>query len=182
VVGGVLVLVLVLVTACPAPTTDKATVAASQQFPVGVTRYPRERRAAAPTVSGTTLDGGTISTAQLPGRVVVINVWASWCEPCRSESPVLAKAQQRWAPAGVHFVGLDENDDVTAATAFLHAAGVTYPQLVDGGTLLSRFSPWLPDAVPSTLVIDRQGRVAARVVGAVSAEQIEALVTEAVAP
>lgn len=175
-------LVAALLAACQGRTTEPATSAASQRFPVGVTRYRPEQRVAATTLSGATLHGGTLSTTQLRGGVVVLNVWASWCEPCRGESPELARAHQRWAPAGVHFVGLDENDDASAATAFLHSAGVVYPQLVDDGTLLRRLSPWLPDAVPGTLVLDRQGRVAARVVGAVSAEQIEALVGEVVGP
>ena len=154
----------------------------SQRYPLGVTTYRLPDRGVLPELSGTTLAGGPLSVSSLRGGVLVLNVWASWCEPCRDESAALGRAAQRWRPAGVRFVGLDENDTSAAATSFLRSVAVTYPHLVDEGALLGRLSTWLPVAVPSTLVVDPQGRVAARVVGVVTAEQIDALIRDADAP
>ena len=70
---------------------------------------------------------------------------------------------------GTRFVGMDENDTLQAATTFLRSVGSRYPHLVDDGTLLRRLTAWLPDAVPGTLVVDRDGLVAARFVGPVTA-------------
>jgi len=129
-------------------------------------------------VAGTTLDGARLSLSSLRDHVVVLNVWASWCIPCRTESPALAALSRSESAATARFVGIDENDTRADATAFLRAAGATYPDLVDDGTLLSRLSAWLPQALPGSLVIDRQGRVAARVIGAATAAQVQPLVSQ----
>lgn len=108
----------------------------------------------------------------LKGHVVVVNVWASWCVQCRAESPVLARLSRRLQPQ-VRFVGIDEQDVAAKALAFAAAAGTEYPHLLDPhGTLLARL-PMLPgDAIPSTLIIDKQGRAAACVVGDVKQHQL----------
>jgi thiol-disulfide isomerase/thioredoxin len=113
------------------------------------------------------------------GSVVVINLWASWCEPCRTESPVLARAARALAAQKVAFVGIDELDTTGSATQFVAMAGVTYPQLVDSDGTLLRHLPLLPQkGIPSTLILDRHHRMAARVIGPVTAGEIQTLVSE----
>lgn len=137
-----------------------------------------QRRAPAPDLVGTTLTGEEFRLADHKGEVVVLNVWASWCAPCRAEAPTLQQASEEMSTSGVQFVGLDTRDSDTAAKAFVERFGITYPTVVDrDGRLQLQFSDSLPpQAIPSTLVIDREGRVAARALGAVNISTLRGLV------
>ncbi len=128
------------------------------------------QRQPAPDITGTTLDGKPFSLAALRGKVAVLNVWASWCAPCRAEAPVLEKTWQAQQGNDVQFVGLDTRDSDTSALAFIRKFGITYPNVIDrDGALQLRFSGTLPpQAIPSTLVVDTEGKVAARALGKVS--------------
>lgn len=153
--------------------TSAATSGADSGFVAGdgsLVVLPESQRKPAPDVVGTTLDGDTFRLSDHRGEVVALNVWASWCAPCRAEAPVLAKAAADYAPKGVQFVGLDTRDSDTSARSFLRKFGVTYPNVIDGdGRLQLLFADSLPpQAIPSTVFIDRQGRVAARALGKVS--------------
>jgi thiol-disulfide isomerase/thioredoxin len=144
---------------------------------VGVTTFPVGQRPTIPDLSGPTLGGGSLALSSLRGHVVVLNVWASWCEPCRAESPALARVARDTVSAGVHFVGVDEQDRAEAARTFAASAGTTYPHLVDSdGKLLASLRLVPSSGIPSTLVLDSSGHVAARVIGAVDATAFEALV------
>jgi thiol-disulfide isomerase/thioredoxin len=120
-------------------------------------------------LAGPKVGGGTLDVASLRGKVVLINVWGSWCAPCRKEAPFLQAAWDQTRPLGdVQFVGLNIRDDAAgAAEAFERRFGITYPSIDDNdGSLLLSFRRTVPPrAIPSTLVLDRQGRVAARVLG-----------------
>jgi len=142
------------------------------------TVVPAASRVAAPALRAPLLDGGTWSLADQRGKVVVLNVWASWCAPCRAEAPLLERVAQETAPAGVSFVGINTRDDPQSAAAFLRSFGVTYPSLRDpDGTLVLAFNGTVPpSAVPSTVVVDRQGRIAAVAVGAVTYRTLRGLV------
>jgi thiol-disulfide isomerase/thioredoxin len=121
-------------------------------------------------LSGETLDGATLDLADYRGQVVVVNYWASWCGPCRGEAPALVEAHKRLPD--VQFVGLDRNDDSTAnARAFVRTFEVPYPSLYDsGGKLLLAFNGAVPPtSLPSTIVLDTEGRVAAVVLGPTTA-------------
>ena len=144
---------------------------ATPAYPPGLTVYPVSQRRVVPDLRGTTLAGTPLELSSLRGHVVVLNVWASWCEPCRTESPDLAALATSTEATGTRFVGLDEQDTTTAATAFLRSVQADYPHLVDDGALLARLSDWLPPAVPGSLVVDRDGLVAARAVGKVTADE-----------
>ena len=159
----------------PAAVGSSAPAAASQNL--GVTRYAVGQRPQIPELAGTTLDGSSLNVTSLRGHVVVLNAWASYCEPCRTESPALARVAQQTAALDVRFVGIDEQDRAEPARAFAASAGATYPELVDAdGALLGSLRLVPPSAVPSTLVLDRSGRVAARVIGAVDAATLDSLV------
>jgi thiol-disulfide isomerase/thioredoxin len=144
-----------------------------------------DKRVAAPALSGTTIDGRSYDVAQDKGKVLVVNVWGSWCPPCRKEAPQLVQAHHRLTTGSkrpkVAFVGIDTRDPSRAAAkAYERSFSVPYPSVYDpSGTLLLGFADSLPpSAIPSTLVIDERGRVAARVLGAITAATLQDLVQQ----
>lgn len=137
-----------------------------------------DRRYVAPDLVGTTIDGERFALADERGDIVVLNVWASWCAPCRAEAPILQQAYEEFTDQGVEFVGLDTRDSDASARTFIDRFGITYPNVVDpDGRLQLLFADSLPpQAIPSTIVIDRQGRVAARMLGAVSISELRGVI------
>jgi peroxiredoxin len=135
-------------------------------------------RQPAPALEGPTLEGGTFSLADYRGDVAVLNVWASWCAPCRAEAPELQSLWEEFEGQGVQFVGLDTRDTDAAALAFIEAYGITYPNVIDtDGRLQLLFADTLPpQAIPSTLVIDADGRVAGRILGRASEATLRGLI------
>lgn len=131
---------------------------------------PADRKTAA-VVVGPALDGNkTLSTADYPGKVVVLNIWGSWCAPCRKEAPDLAAAS-RTTRKTAQFLGIDIRDpDRAPAQAFVRSFKVPYPSIYDpDGKLLVRFAGDVtPNGIPTTLVLDEKGRIAVRVIGAIS--------------
>lgn len=142
-----------------------------------VTEYPPGSRADPVGLSGTGLTGEVIDIAAWRGDVVVINVWGSWCAPCRQEAPVLAATAVAYSDSGVRFVGVNVRDNPAAASAFEQAYEITYPSIDDsaGGAVLSLAEHLPGSGVPVTLVLDRDGRPAARVLGAVEESTLTAL-------
>lgn len=137
-------------------------------------------RPKAPELVGTTLDGDKVSLSDYAGKVVVLNVWASWCGPCREEAPTLQAVSKETADDGVAFLGINSRDDKAAAQAFVRRFDLTYPSLVDeDGQLLLAFHDTLPpSSFPSTLVIDRDGRVAARILRETTYTELRRVVTD----
>src|SRR4051794_3286410 len=102
---------------------------------------------------------GTGSLADYKGKVVLVNVWASWCEPCRDELPLLEKTHKRLAPQGGTVLGIDVKENSEAATKAMREFGLTYPSLRDpDGSYVRDFGQ---TGYPETYVLDRRGRVAA---------------------
>jgi peroxiredoxin len=134
----------------------------------------------APDVSGPTLDGGTFDLADHRGETVVLNVWASWCAPCRAEAPELEEVWQTKKEEQVQFVGLNTRDSTIAAQRFVETMGLTFPSIEDSdGRVQLLFSDSLPpQAIPSTVVIDGDGRVAARILGKASAATLRGVIDE----
>jgi thiol-disulfide isomerase/thioredoxin len=136
-------------------------------------------RPLAPAVSGTTVTGAHLSLAAFRGDVVVLNFWGSWCTPCRDEAPGLGSLARQLQPRGVRFVGVDIRDQPDSALAFMQTFQVGYPSISDPGDLIAlefrATDP--PSAIPSTIVIDRSGRIAARIIGAVTYDSLKALLT-----
>lgn len=145
--------------------------------------YKAGSRPAAPGVSGTTLSGATFSLGANRGKVVVLNFWGSWCAPCRSEAPALAALSQRFQPKGVQFVGVDIRDSDASAEAFLHNFHIGYPILNDPADeiALAFRGTVPPSAIPSTLVIDRSGHIAGRVIGEATYSSLNSLLTKVTA-
>jgi thiol-disulfide isomerase/thioredoxin len=143
-----------------------------------VLRFPPAERKAAPAVTGELLDGGAYDMAGKRGSVVVVNFWASWCAPCRLEAADLEQIATDTAASGVVFLGINNRDDRDKAKAFV-AARNSYPSIFDpGGRLSLRFVDVPPVSTPSTLIIDRQGRVAAVLRKATNAAELGPIVRE----
>ncbi|WP_310961411.1 TlpA disulfide reductase family protein [Nocardioides terrisoli] len=133
-----------------------------------ITELPPAQRHQVGAISGDLLDGGHFDLADHRGKVVVINVWGSWCAPCRAEAHVLAAAAAKLRPEGVLFVGINTRDaSKDNGRAFDRAFGIDYPSIFDpsGRNLLAFHGAITPSAIPSTIVIDGQGRIAASVLG-----------------
>jgi thiol-disulfide isomerase/thioredoxin len=132
----------------------------------GVAVVPEADRRPLPAFTGQTLEGERLALASLRGRPLVLNFWASWCGPCRAEQEGLELANARLAAQDARLVGVNIRDDRGAAASYLEEFGVGYPSLFDRpGVLAARLGALGPQAPPYTLVVDAEGRVAARVFG-----------------
>ena len=139
-----------------------------------ITELPVAKRQAPGTVAGQSLDGKHLSLAAERGKVVVVNVWGSWCPPCRAEADVLVAAAHDLRSRGVVFLGINSRDPSAAqARAFVRRYDVPYPSIYDpsGKNLLAFRGTLGPTSIPSTVVIDPKGRVAASILGEVTSKQ-----------
>ena len=145
-----------------------------------IERVAAGQRSAPLTLDGTTLDGGPWKVADAKDKVLVLNVWGQWCGPCVAEMPHLQQVWSQVSTAGkpVQFMGINSRDGAETAKAFLRANKITYPSLADDGgrTLLALRGK--ANTTPTTLVLDRQGRIAARVSGPVTAATLTGLVND----
>jgi peroxiredoxin len=142
---------------------------AGEVIPVG-------ERASAPEFSGTLLDGGAFDSASLAGDVAVLNFWGSWCAPCRVETPQFQEVYTEVQAKGVQFLGLNVKDVRQLATAFVDSKGITFPSLYDPkGEVALAFRDYPATAIPSTIVLDREGRVAAVYTGEVQQDDLRAV-------
>lgn len=138
-----------------------------------------EHRAAgvAPDFSFTTFDGQAISLADLKGQGVVLNFWASWCDPCREEAALLEQTWQREKDNGIVFLGLDYLDQEPAALDYLKEFGITYPNGPDLQSAAAR--RYGIKGVPETFFIDPQGNISEIVIGPISdAARLDAYIQE----
>lgn len=122
---------------------------------------PVAERMPAPEVTGTLLDGSQFTLGDWAGKVVVINFWGSWCAPCRAEAPELRAVYEATRASGVEFLGVDVKDQRELAIAFEDRFGIAYPSIFDPrGEVSLQFRNFPVNAIPTTIVIDRSGRVA----------------------
>jgi thiol-disulfide isomerase/thioredoxin len=136
--------------------------------------------------SSETTNGSTISSDDYVGSVLVVNFWFAACPPCRYEAPDLAEISEKYAADGVQFLGINVYDEREVAKSFEREFAIQYPSILDvsTGELRLAFSGQLPpNGVPTTIIVDRSGRVAARLSGAildraVFEEMIESVLAE----
>ncbi|WP_253181974.1 TlpA family protein disulfide reductase [Cellulosimicrobium cellulans] len=140
-------------------------------------------RGEAVALTGTDYEGRSVDTAAWTGDVVVLNTWYAACAPCRAEAPDLVALAEERADEGVRVLGINTTDEPGAAQAFQRTFEVPYPSIDDrSGEVVAELSGTVPlQAVPSTVVLDREGRVAARVIGLVEGSTLGALVDDVLA-
>ena len=164
-------LALLLLTGC----SNGGVSQAEESFISGdgaVTYIKKSDRLAAPKISGMTLLGTNYKFDG--GKVAVVNVWASWCSPCRAEEPALSALAKKYTD--VEFIGILTRDNPVNAEAFSRKRGIPYPTLIDDSILVG-FRKSLPaNAIPSTVVLDKDGDVAARISGAVTVASLTDLI------
>ena len=138
----------------------------------GATSYIAAKdRITSPTLSGMTLLGEKYTLPK--NQMAVINVWASWCSPCRAEEPILAAMARKYPD--VNFIGILTRDNPVNAEAFVRKMKSPYPTLIDDNVLIE-FSKSLPaNAIPTTLVLDKNGKIAGRISGAVTIASLSEL-------
>jgi thiol-disulfide isomerase/thioredoxin len=140
---------------------------------------PAAERASAPAFSGTLLDGAGFASDELAGDVAVLNFWGSWCAPCRVETPQFQEVYEEVRDDGVQFLGINVKDAEQLADAFVESKAITFPSLFDptGETALA-FRDYPATAIPSTIVLDRQSRVAAVYTGEVRQDDLRAVLDQ----
>ena len=135
-----------------------------------VVEIPAEERGEPVAFAGETAYGDAVSAEDLQGEVVVVNLWFAACGPCRVEAPILEEVYQEYKDAGATFLGVNTSDLADTAKSFADTYGVTYPSLMDvkTGEVELAFAAVAPmTATPTTVILDKQGRPAARIIGAV---------------
>lgn len=142
-------------------------------------------RAAPVEFSGLVENGDSVSSDDFRGDVLVVNFWYAGCPPCRLEASDLEALWQRFAADGVNFLGVNIYDQPATALTFATEFGVTYPSIIDvndGGVRLAFAGQVAPNAVPTTLVLDREGRVAARISGLITEPSVlRSMITDVLA-
>lgn len=141
-----------------------------------ISKVAKGDRLAAPAISGDSVDGKPLNLADYKGKVVVLNVWGSWCDPCRAEAPHLAKVANETKAKGVEFLGLDTREHSRVEPkGFETNFGIPYPSFYDpDGKLTLKFPKGSlnPQGIPNTLIIDRDGRIAVRILQAVGEDTL----------
>lgn len=147
-----------------------------------IEQIPVDQRLKPITLEGTTLDGKAWSSTSARGKdIVVVNLWGSWCPPCITEIPDLEKVwiEVQAAKKPVQFMGIDFRESAQRGAAFVTTQKMTYPSLSDpSGVLILAFGRQAPTSPPSTLILDREGRVAARASGVVTAATLRGLIDD----
>lgn len=182
---GLGLVLLVGMTGCASdPLADQYRAGSGKNYIAGdgtITEIAPANRTAPITFSGTSETGVTLASTSYLGNVLVVNFWYAGCAPCRAEAPELEKVFQASKTTGTAFMGVNVRDQPETVVTFDTRFGVTYPSIVDldGQAQLSFASNVPPNAVPTTLVLDRKGRVAARILGQLADKSIlETLISD----
>jgi len=168
------VAVVTLLAGCASdPLADQYSSGTTKNYISGqgtINEIAADDRAAPVEFAGDTDTGESVSSADYAGNVLVLNFWYAGCPPCRLEAPDLEEIAQTFAADGVQFLGVNVRDQTATALSFATEFGISYPSVMDaddGNMLLAFAGTVAPSAVPTTLVIDKQGRVAARILGGI---------------
>jgi thiol-disulfide isomerase/thioredoxin len=145
-----------------------------------ITKVPAGERKDAPDIGGETVSDGEVRLSDYRGKVVVVNVWGSWCAPCRAEAPHFAEVAKGMKDDGVRFLGINTRDQYKEpAQAFERSYGIPYPSLFDpSGRQMLKFPKGTLSlqTIPSTLIIDRDGKIAVQVLDELGEDQLRSLI------
>jgi thiol-disulfide isomerase/thioredoxin len=183
--GGIAVILAMLLTSCSSSvsTTDNE----SQGYISNdgtVAEWAPDQRGEPIDFVGTIENGDTITSDDYTGQVLVVNFWYASCPPCRAEAPDLQALNAQYADEGVSFLGINVRDEADTAIAFSRTFDITYPSIIDtrGKTSLAFAGKFAANAVPTTLVLDKTGRPAARILGQLASRSIlDTLIAETLA-
>ncbi len=169
-IAGVAALVLTLTGCSSDPLAEQYREGSNKNYIAGdgsITEINLENRGDVISFTGTTETGETVNSADYLGNVLVVNFWYAGCAPCRAEAPDLEQVYQETSASGVNFLGVNVRDQAPTIDTFNSRFGITYPSVIDqdGQMQLAFASQVPPNAVPTTLILDAQGRVAARILG-----------------
>ncbi len=178
-----LVLSVALLSGCTSdPLADQFRAGDNKNYIAGdgtVTEFALEQRASVKPWSGITESGAQLTSDSLAGYVVVMNCWYAACAPCRAEAPDLAALSEEFADQKVQFVGVNVRDTAETALAFDRNFGITFPSVIDAQTgfvSLAFTEVVSPQAVPTTLVITRDGKIASRILGRIDKSILRELI------
>lgn len=181
-------LALVVLAGCsPAATGDGRTAQGEQSGYISgdgsVATWPPGERGDPVQLVGTDFTGNPVDTGAWAGEVIVVNTWYAACPPCRAEAPDLVAAATDYADQGVRFLGINGTDDAGAAQAFERTFEVPYPSLHDAdGTAVAALQGRVAvQAVPTTVILDRQSRVLGRILGQADPTTLRELIDDALA-
>lgn len=150
-----------------------------------IAEFPADERGEPIEFAGETIEGDALDSAELAGQVTVVNFWYAGCAPCRAEAPLLQEVSEEVEGDGASFVGVNVRDQAATAASFEENYGITYPSIVDvnDGAVQYAFAGEVPPAaVPTTIVLDAEGRVAARILGQLKdASILETIVRDVIA-
>jgi thiol-disulfide isomerase/thioredoxin len=188
VLAGALLPVTLALTSCAAddPLARQADAGDGKNYIAGdgsVTEYDPSDRGEPVEIDGTLLDGTPVSSEEWDGQVTVLNFWYASCAPCREEAPDLVSLSEEYTPQGAAFYGVNIRDEKATAEAFERSFAIPYESFgdKDGGVLLDMTQYVPPTAVPTTIVLDREGRVAGRILGLADRSTLKALISDALA-
>ena len=141
-----------------------------------------EQRNSAPELTALDFEGKAIDLKEFKNKVIVLNVWGSWCGPCRKEASELQALYLKNKESGVEFIGINIRDSKVSAEKFITNFGITYPNIFDrDGVKLLGFKDTLPaNAIPSTVLIDKNGKVAARQLGPIDRALVQGFISSLV--
>ncbi|MCE1273556.1 MAG: TlpA family protein disulfide reductase [Chlorobiaceae bacterium] len=138
----------------------------------------------APAFTGVTVDGKPISSADLKGKAYIVNFFATWCPPCRSEIPDMVAVQKAWAPKGFTFIGIAVNETVPSVKSFMKSNGITYPVIMATPALVQTYNRYVEGGItgiPTTFVIDASGNMTNVIVGPRSKAAFEQIISTSIA-
>ncbi|MHA7156178.1 TlpA family protein disulfide reductase [Arthrobacter sp. TMN-50] len=185
-VSRIVVASVVFLAGCAAPDSlaQQASAGDNKNYIAGdgsVSEFAASDRGDPIPLEASLMDGSTVSTADLQDQVTVLNFWYAACAPCRAEAPDLEALHQEFSGQGVKFYGVNIRDEAPTASSFERNFGISYPSMLDadGSILLSLSDQVPPQAVPTTLVLDKQGRISARILGITDKSTLKALIKSA---
>ncbi|WP_233563842.1 TlpA family protein disulfide reductase [Cryobacterium tepidiphilum] len=177
-IAGILSVVMLFTACAPDPLAEQYRAGSGKNYIAGdgtVTEIAPGDRSATVEFSATVESGEDVRSLDFAGDVMVLNFWYAGCAPCRAEAPDLQALWEKYQAENVQFLGVNIRDQVGTAKAFSQSYGVTYPSVIDvntGAVQLAFSGSVAPNAVPTTLVLDRQGRIASRILGRIPAPSV----------